>query len=40
MLLVNDTLYLNGSVMAEGGDGGLSGGGGSGGSVHIYAVKL
>lgn len=39
-LLVKDTLYLNGSVMAEGGDGGLSGGGGSGGSVHIYAVKL
>lgn len=39
-LLVKDLLYLNGSVLAEGGDGGLSGGGGSGGSIFIRALKL
>lgn len=39
-LLVKDMLYLNGSVTAEGGDGGLKGGGGSGGSIFIRAVKL
>ncbi|XVF52441.1 hypothetical protein PTKIN_Ptkin05aG0018300 [Pterospermum kingtungense] len=39
-LIVKDMLYLNGSVMAEGGDGGLKGGGGSGGSIYIRAVKL
>ncbi|OWM88309.1 hypothetical protein CDL15_Pgr003721 [Punica granatum] len=39
-LLVKDLLYLNGSVLAEGGDGGLNGGGGSGGSIFMHAVKL
>ncbi|KAF7810029.1 uncharacterized protein G2W53_036772 [Senna tora] len=39
-LLVKDTLYVNGSVTAEGGDGGSEGGGGSGGSIMIYAIKL
>lgn len=39
-LLVNDTLYVNGSVTAEGGDGRPYGGGGSGGSIMIHAIKL
>lgn len=39
-LLVKDMLYLNGSVIAKGGDGGLKGGGGSGGSIYVLAVKL
>ncbi|GKV10746.1 hypothetical protein SLEP1_g22067 [Rubroshorea leprosula] len=39
-LIVKDMLYLNGSVTAEGGDGGLKGGGGSGGSISIKAIKL
>ncbi|KAH9607077.1 hypothetical protein KSS87_005006 [Heliosperma pusillum] len=39
-LVVVDELNLNGSITAEGGDGGTSGGGGSGGSIHIYAHKL
>ncbi|EOY24117.1 Uncharacterized protein TCM_015803 isoform 1 [Theobroma cacao] len=39
-LILKDMLYLNGSVTAEGGDGGLRGGGGSGGSIYIRAVKL
>ncbi|KAJ7952625.1 Glycine-rich protein [Quillaja saponaria] len=39
-LLVKDTLYLNGSVTAEGGDAGPEGGGGSGGSIFVYAIKL
>lgn len=39
-LHVKDMLYLNGSVTAEGGDGGTTGGGGSGGSIFIHAVKL
>ncbi|XWS38680.1 hypothetical protein CRYUN_Cryun19dG0151800 [Craigia yunnanensis] len=39
-IIVKDMLYLNGSVTAEGGDGGLKGGGGSGGSIFIRAVKL
>ncbi|XP_057487508.1 uncharacterized protein LOC130773578 [Actinidia eriantha] len=40
MLEVKDMLYLNGSVTAEGGDGGPKGGGGSGGSIIIHALKL
>ncbi|KAK2999010.1 hypothetical protein RJ639_024507 [Escallonia herrerae] len=40
LLDVKETLYLNGSVMAEGGDGGLKGGGGSGGSIIVHALKL
>jgi len=39
-LLVKDTLYVNGSIIAEGGDGGSDGGGGSGGSILVHAVKL
>lgn len=39
-LLVKEILYLNGYVTAEGGDGGPKGGGGSGGSIFIHAVKL
>ncbi|KAJ6963023.1 hypothetical protein NC652_001602 [Populus alba x Populus x berolinensis] len=39
-LQVKEILYLNGSVTAEGGDGGLNGGGGSGGSIFVHAVKL
>ncbi|XP_024986062.1 uncharacterized protein LOC112521435 [Cynara cardunculus var. scolymus] len=39
-LIVKDLLYMNGSLLAEGGDGGLNGGGGSGGSVVIHALKL
>ncbi|XP_027360081.1 uncharacterized protein LOC113868583 [Abrus precatorius] len=39
-LLVKDTLYVNGSVNAEGGDGGSDGGGGSGGSILVHAKKL
>ncbi|PPD84480.1 hypothetical protein GOBAR_DD18560 [Gossypium barbadense] len=39
-LIAEDMLYLNGSITAEGGDGGLKGGGGSGGSIYIRAVKL
>ncbi|XP_074269772.1 uncharacterized protein LOC141592825 [Silene latifolia] len=39
-LMVVDELNLNGSITAEGGDGGTSGGGGSGGSIHIFAHKL
>ncbi|KAF8380637.1 hypothetical protein HHK36_028126 [Tetracentron sinense] len=40
MLKVKDVLYLNGSVNAEGGEGGLKGGGGSGGSIIVNALKL
>ncbi|XP_039057297.1 uncharacterized protein LOC120200561 isoform X2 [Hibiscus syriacus] len=39
-LIVKDILNLNGSVTAEGGNGGIKGGGGSGGSIYIRAVKL
>ncbi|OIW10867.1 hypothetical protein TanjilG_27813 [Lupinus angustifolius] len=39
-LLVKDTLYVNGSVTAEGGNGGSDGGGGSGGSISVQAIKL
>ncbi|CAO2819397.1 unnamed protein product [Amaranthus hypochondriacus] len=39
-LIIDDELYLNGSVMAEGGDGGVGGGGGSGGSIIINSYKL
>ncbi|KAM1024366.1 hypothetical protein ACFX13_038382 [Malus domestica] len=39
-LLVKDMVYINGSVTAEGGDGGTTGGGGSGGSIFVHAVKL
>ncbi|KAG9452480.1 hypothetical protein H6P81_005384 [Aristolochia fimbriata] len=39
-LTVKDILYVNGSVSAEGGDGGTQGGGGSGGSIVVQALKL
>ncbi|WOG85697.1 hypothetical protein DCAR_0104888 [Daucus carota subsp. sativus] len=39
-LIAEDILYLNGSVLAEGGDGGYVGGGGSGGSIIVHAKKL
>ncbi|CAJ1928823.1 unnamed protein product [Sphenostylis stenocarpa] len=39
-LLVKDTLYVNGSIIAEGGHGGSDGGGGSGGSILVQAMKL
>ncbi|KAK9716251.1 hypothetical protein RND81_06G221200 [Saponaria officinalis] len=39
-LVVAEELYLNGSVTANGGDGGTNGGGGSGGSIIVYAHKL
>lgn len=39
-LLVKDSLYVNGSITAEGGEEGSTGGGGSGGSIFVYAVKL
>jgi hypothetical protein len=37
---VKEIVCLNGSIAAEGGDGGLIGGGGSGGSIFVHAVKL
>ncbi|KAA8525945.1 hypothetical protein F0562_007955 [Nyssa sinensis] len=40
MVEVKDILYLNGSITAEGGDGGPNGGGGSGGSIIVNALKL
>lgn len=40
LLNVKDDLSINGSVTAEGGDGGLEGGGGSGGSIFVHAKKL
>lgn len=33
-------LEVNGSVLADGGDGGTKGGGGSGGSIHIKAQRM
>ncbi|XP_071722506.1 uncharacterized protein [Rutidosis leptorrhynchoides] len=39
-LKVQDMFYLNGSLIAEGGYGGLVGGGGSGGSIYVHAIKL
>nr|XP_016504944.1 PREDICTED: uncharacterized protein LOC107822879 [Nicotiana tabacum] len=40
MLLVDKFLEVNGSVLADGGDGGVKGGGGSGGSIYIKAYKM
>ncbi|KAF2538046.1 hypothetical protein F2Q68_00020260, partial [Brassica cretica] len=39
-IVLKDTMLLNGSVSAEGGDAGEQGGGGSGGSICIRVVKL
>lgn len=33
-------LKINGTVLADGGDGGVLGGGGSGGSIYIKALKM
>ncbi|WVZ84168.1 LOW QUALITY PROTEIN: hypothetical protein U9M48_031225 [Paspalum notatum var. saurae] len=40
MLRANDSLSVDGQVLAEGGVGSLKGGGGSGGSIIIHAFKL
>lgn len=40
MLTVNDTLFLNDSLIADGGQSGAYGGGGSGGSVYLRAHVL
>ncbi|KAL3330314.1 hypothetical protein AABB24_034257 [Solanum stoloniferum] len=40
MLLVDKFLEVNGSLLADGGDGGVKGGGGSGGSIQIRAYKM
>lgn len=40
LLNVSDILYINGTVSAEGGDGGTRQGGGSGGSIIVQAQKL
>ncbi|GFP82873.1 hypothetical protein PHJA_000430400 [Phtheirospermum japonicum] len=40
MFLVSRLLEVNGSVLADGGDGGAKGGGGSGGSIYIKAYKM
>ncbi|BFG18494.1 hypothetical protein CerSpe_047680 [Prunus speciosa] len=39
-LEIKTFLVVNGSVLAEGGDGGTKGGGGSGGSIYIKARKM
>nr|CAD1844992.1 unnamed protein product [Ananas comosus var. bracteatus] len=40
MLKVDKSMLIDGSILAEGGVGGLNGGGGSGGSIIIHAFKL
>ncbi|URD89015.1 glycine-rich protein [Musa troglodytarum] len=39
-LVVKDALEVNGSITADGGEGGSLGGGGSGGSIFINAAKM
>ncbi|CAL9125861.1 uncharacterized protein LOC135582680 [Musa acuminata AAA Group] len=39
-LVVNDVIEVNGSITADGGEGGSLGGGGSGGSIFISAAKM
>ncbi|RWW13414.1 hypothetical protein BHE74_00026498 [Ensete ventricosum] len=39
-LVVNDVIEINGSITADGGEGGSLGGGGSGGSIFISALKM
>ncbi|XP_052209356.1 uncharacterized protein LOC127812870 isoform X2 [Diospyros lotus] len=39
-LMIGMLLEVNGSLLADGGDGGLRGGGGSGGSIFIQARKM
>ncbi|KAG6498625.1 hypothetical protein ZIOFF_038346 [Zingiber officinale] len=38
--IVKDFLEVNGSILADGGEGGSLGGGGSGGSIYINATKM
>lgn len=37
---ITDSLEINGLVIADGGEGGLKGGGGSGGSIYLIACKM
>lgn len=37
---VNDTVDASGVLLADGGDGGIKGGGGSGGSIYIKTLKM
>lgn len=39
-LRVNSLIEMNGTLLAEGGDGGTKGGGGSGGSIYLKAYKM
>ncbi|CAH1451664.1 unnamed protein product [Lactuca virosa] len=39
-LVVKNLLEMNGSLLAEGGNGGTQGGGGSGGSIYLKAYKM
>ncbi|KAG0456405.1 hypothetical protein HPP92_024193 [Vanilla planifolia] len=39
-LEIDEVLEVNGTISAEGGDGGSKGGGGSGGSIYILATKM
>ncbi|KAG6539021.1 hypothetical protein ZIOFF_004173 [Zingiber officinale] len=38
--IVKDFLEVNGSILADGGEGGSLGGGGSGGSIYVNATKI
>lgn len=40
MLRITDSLIVDGAICAEGGQGSLTGGGGSGGSIIVHALKL
>ncbi|KAL2543583.1 glycine-rich protein [Forsythia ovata] len=40
MLVIASLLEVNGTILADGGDGGTKGGGGSGGSIFIKAYKM
>lgn len=39
-LEVNETIDVSGSLLADGGEGGMKGGGGSGGSIYIKAHRM
>ncbi|KAI3792745.1 hypothetical protein L2E82_06633 [Cichorium intybus] len=39
-LVVTSLIEMNGSLLADGGDGGTQGGGGSGGSIYLKAYKM
>ncbi|XP_051137270.1 uncharacterized protein LOC127255657 isoform X2 [Andrographis paniculata] len=40
MFIISNLLEVNGTVLADGGDGGAKGGGGSGGSIYIEAHRM